>query len=74
MPYAMKGNVELYYEEAGTGHTEEFRAQSRAMPEQFRTEGAAAVASTYAVGPTRVQQPVERGRWSSRDPRATMRR
>lgn len=36
-------------------HTEEFRTHSRAMAEQFRAEGTAAVARTYAIGPTRVQ-------------------
>jgi pimeloyl-ACP methyl ester carboxylesterase len=34
---------------------EEFRAQSRALAERFRTEGAAVVAMDYGVGPTRVQ-------------------
>lgn len=45
------------------GHIEEFRTQSRALAERFRTEGSAAVAKEYGIGPTRVQL-------QNKDPRA----
>lgn len=45
------------------GHRDEFRKSSRALAEQFRAQGSAAVASEYGVGPTRVQL-------QNKDPRA----